>query len=137
MLALMASLIKLPPPLLLYSLPQVGALWRGEYGAIEDAGDRAAMLAYSPLHNVAPIPLGGAPLPAMLLTTADHDDRVVPLHSLKMAATLQAVAGAPGGGQTRPLLVRVETQAGHGAGKPLSKVRGAVYILQYCYAFSS
>ena len=101
--------------------PQVGALWRGEYGFIEDAEDRAAMLAYSPLHNVKPVAPGSTPLPAMLLTTADHDDRVVPLHSLKMIATLQQTA-AGGGGQTRPLLVRVETQAGHGAGKPITKV---------------
>jgi prolyl oligopeptidase len=100
----------------------VGALWRGEYGYVEDdAADLACVLAYSPLHNVT---RPGSPrdaLPATLITTADHDDRVSPLHSYKMAAQLQAVAGGSPH-QAAPLLVRIETQAGHGAGKPTSKV---------------
>ena len=100
----------------------VGALWRGEYGFSEDdADDARAMLAYSPLHNVKAPTNEDEGLPSILITTADHDDRVSPLHSFKMAATLQAVAGVSQW-QRRPLLIRVETQAGHGAGKPTSKV---------------
>jgi prolyl oligopeptidase len=73
------------------------------------------VLKYSPLHNVK----AGVRLPSILITTADHDDRVVPLHSFKMAAELQATA-APC--CDRPLLVRIEQKAGHGAGKPTAKV---------------
>ncbi len=79
------------------------------------------ILKYSPLHNVRPPSSPEAQLPSILIASADHDDRVVPLHSLKMVATLQAIAGASEH-QTRPLLVRVETKAGHGAGKPTAKV---------------
>jgi prolyl oligopeptidase len=79
------------------------------------------MLAYSPLHNVRAPASAAEQLPSVLITTADHDDRVVPLHSLKMAATLQAVAGASEH-QTRPLLVRIDSKAGHGAGKSTTKV---------------
>jgi prolyl oligopeptidase len=95
---------------------------RGEYGYAEsDVGDFRYMLGYSPLHNVTPVTDPTAQLPAILVTTADHDDRVVPLHSLKMVATLQHIAGSCPA-QTRPLLARIETQAGHGAGKPTHKV---------------
>jgi prolyl oligopeptidase len=67
--------------------------------------------AYSPLHNVKP----GTHYPPTLVTTADHDDRVVPLHSFKFAAALQAAQEGPA-----PILARIETRAGHGAGKPVS-----------------
>ena len=70
------------------------------------------LLAYSPVHNVRP----GTAYPATLITTADHDDRVVPAHSYKFAAALQ---GAQGG--RAPILIRVETQAGHGEGLPMAK----------------
>ena len=71
------------------------------------------LLGYSPLHNLRP----GTSYPATLVTTADHDDRVVPAHSFKFAATLQACnAGAA------PALIRIDTKAGHGGGKPLAKV---------------
>ena len=73
------------------------------------------------LHNVVAPASAAAQLPATLITTADHDDRVSPLHSFKMAAELQATAGASEH-QTRPLLIRIESQAGHGAGKPTAKV---------------
>lgn len=77
-------------------------------------------LRYSPLHNLPPAPWDGPPYPAMLLLTADHDDRVVPLHTLKYVAALQhGVGNSPG--QTQPLLVRVDTKSGHGAGKPTAK----------------
>lgn len=67
---------------------------------------------YSPLHNIKP----GTIYPATLVTTADHDDRVVPAHSFKFAATLQECQGG-----TAPVLIRIDKKAGHGGGKPLSK----------------
>lgn len=100
----------------------IGAAWRGEYGFAEDHEDDClCMLKYSPLHNVKPPRDEANQLPSILITTADHDDRVVPLHSFKMAAELQAVAGASPN-QHRPLLIRIESKAGHGAGKPTSKI---------------
>ena len=71
------------------------------------------LLAYSPLHNLSP----GVRYPATLLTTADHDDRVVPAHSFKFAAELQRVQPGPA-----PALIRIETDAGHGGGMPIGKV---------------
>ncbi|MFL5581165.1 MAG: prolyl oligopeptidase family serine peptidase, partial [Gemmatimonadaceae bacterium] len=73
----------------------------------------ATLRKYSPLHNVVP----GTRYPATLITTGDHDDRVVPGHSFKYAAALQAAQAGDA-----PVLVRIETSAGHGAGKPTSKV---------------
>jgi prolyl oligopeptidase len=100
----------------------IGHAWRGDFGDPADAGDWATMAPWSPLHNVSPPPGGSRNYPAMLLTTGDHDDRVPPLHSFKLAATLQhALAGWPASPQRNPLLLRVETRAGHGAGKPTSK----------------
>jgi prolyl oligopeptidase len=91
-----------------------GRYWIPEYGnAEEDAEHFRFLYAYSPLHNVRP----GAAYPPALVYTADSDDRVVPLHAKKLAATLQA---ADAGGN--PILLRVETRAGHGLGKPVSKV---------------
>ena len=72
-----------------------------------------ALYAYSPLHHITP----GTNYPATLITTADHDDRVVPAHSFKFAATLQAAQAGP-----TPVLIRIETKAGHGAGKPTTKI---------------
>jgi prolyl oligopeptidase len=90
----------------------IGWAWTSDYGSSDDAEQFKAIYAYSPLHNLKP----GTKYPATLVTTADHDDRVVPGHSFKFAATLQAdQAGAA------PVLIRVETKAGHGAGKPISK----------------
>uniref|UniRef100_A0A7S1C904 Prolyl endopeptidase n=1 Tax=Bicosoecida sp. CB-2014 TaxID=1486930 RepID=A0A7S1C904_9STRA len=99
----------------------IGHAWCTDYGnADESKEDFEAQMAYSPLHNVkAPT---DTPLPALLITTADHDDRVVPLHSFKMLATLQAVAGKAPVQASRPLIARIEVNAGHGAGKPTSKV---------------
>jgi prolyl oligopeptidase len=90
----------------------VGALWVDEYGSSDNAGDFKIIRAYSPLHNIKT----GGHYPAVLITTSDHDDRVVPGHSFKYAATLQAAQ--PDG---RPVLIRIETRAGHGAGKPVTK----------------
>ena len=91
----------------------IGWAWVSEYGSADSAGQFPALKAYSPLHNLAP----GTDYPATLITTADHDDRVVPGHSFKFAAALQAANG-----WKRPAYIRIETKAGHGAGKPISKV---------------
>eukprot|EP00300_Choanocystis_sp_HF-7_P015998 c19260_g1_i2.p1 GENE.c19260_g1_i2~~c19260_g1_i2.p1 ORF type:complete len:725 (+),score=173.49 c19260_g1_i2:19-2193(+) len=99
----------------------IGHAWTSDYGCADKADEFEWLIRYSPLHNVPAALPDGVQYPATLLLTSDHDDRVVPLHSLKMAATLQAVRGAAAG-QHAPLLVRVETKAGHGAGKPTSKV---------------
>ncbi len=82
-----------------------GAAWATEYGSADDAAALPWLLAYSPLHNVK----SGTCYPATLITTADHDDRVVPSHSFKFAATLQAAQRCE-----RPVLIRVETQGSHG-----------------------
>lgn len=85
---------------------------------------------YSPLHNLPPPPYAGPAYPAVLLLTADHDDRVVPLHTLKYCAALQhGVGSSPA--QRQPLMVRVDTRSGHGAGKPTSKA-----ILEDTHIFS-
>ncbi len=91
----------------------IGWAWTSDYGSADDPEQFKALYAYSPLHNIHP----GTKYPATLVTTADHDDRVVPAHSFKFAATLQA---AQGGDQ--PVLIRIETRAGHGAGKPTTKI---------------
>jgi len=91
----------------------IGWGWTSDYGSPDDPDEFKALLAYSPLHNVRP----GTHYPATLVTTGDHDDRVFPAHSFKFAASLQhAQAG------DAPTLIRVETRAGHGAGKPTAKV---------------
>jgi prolyl oligopeptidase len=91
----------------------IGASWAGDYGSSDNAEEFRAIRAYSPLHNIKP----GGHYPPTLITTSDHDDRVVPGHSFKYAATLQAAQGGPA-----PILIRIETRAGHGAGKPTSKL---------------
>ncbi len=83
--------------------------WSSDYGTAEDAAEFAALRAYSPVHNVR----DGSCYPPTLITTADRDDRVVPWHSYKFAAALQHAQGC-----ANPVLIRVETRAGHGAGKP-------------------
>jgi prolyl oligopeptidase len=111
------------PDLFAAALPGVGVLdmlryhtasanarqWSSDYGLSEDPTEFEALLAYSPVHNVKP----GACYPPTLITTADRDDRVVPWHSYKFAAALQHAQGC-----ASPILLRVETRAGHGAGKP-------------------
>lgn len=91
----------------------IGWAWVAEYGCSENAEEFKILYDYSPLHNLKP----GTAYPATLVTTADHDDRVVPAHSFKFAATLQEchVGDAP-------VLIRIETKAGHGAGKPTAKI---------------
>ncbi len=91
----------------------IGWAWTSEYGSADNPEEFPALYAYSPLHNIKP----DTAYPATLITTADHDDRVVPAHSFKFAAALQeAHAG------NAPTLIRIETKAGHGAGKPTAKI---------------
>jgi prolyl oligopeptidase len=91
----------------------IGWAWCSDYGSPEKPDEFKALYAYSPLHNLKP----GTSYPATMITTADHDDRVVPAHSFKFAAALQeAHAGE------NPVLIRIDTKAGHGAGKPTAKI---------------
>ncbi len=91
----------------------IGWAWESDYGSPQNPEEFRALYAYSPLHNLKP----GTRYPATLITTADHDDRVVPAHSFKFAAALQAAHKGDA-----PVLIRIETKAGHGAGKPTSKL---------------
>jgi prolyl oligopeptidase len=89
-----------------------GQFWRDEYGNVEDAEEFKALYAYSPYHNVKP-----AEYPATLIMTADTDDRVVPMHSFKFGAALQRAQQGD-----EPILLRIETRAGHGGGTPVKKL---------------
>ena len=91
----------------------IGWAWCSDYGSPENLDEFKALYAYSPLHNLKP----GTAYPATMITTADHDDRVVPAHSFKFAAALQAAHTGE-----KPVLIRIETKAGHGAGKPTTKI---------------
>ena len=91
----------------------IGWAWVSEYGSSDDAQQFHTLHKYSPLQNIKP----GTKYPATLITTGDHDDRVVPAHSFKFAAALQAAQAA-----SKPALIRIETRAGHGAGTPTTKL---------------
>jgi prolyl oligopeptidase len=91
----------------------IGHAWTSEYGSADDAKDFPVLKAYSPLHNVK----AGTNYPPTLVTTGDHDDRVVPAHSFKFTAALQAAQAGPA-----PILIRIDVATGHGAGKPLKKL---------------
>lgn len=91
----------------------IGWAWKDDYGCSDKPEEFAYLIKYSPLHNIRP----GVCYPATLVTTADHDDRVVPAHSFKFIATLQEHQAC-----NKPVLIRIETKAGHGAGKPTSKI---------------
>lgn len=90
----------------------IGWAWTSDYGSSENPDEFKALVKYSPLHNLKP----GTCYPATMITTADHDDRVVPAHSFKFAATAQADQAG-----SNPIIIRIDTKAGHGAGKPTSK----------------
>jgi prolyl oligopeptidase len=123
---LVGAVLNQRPELFGAAVPQVGVMdmlrfhkftigwaWVSDYGSSDDAAEFKALRAYSPLHNIR----SGKTYPPVLVTTADHDDRVVPAHSFKYIAALQAAdTGAA------PKLIRIDTQAGHGAGMPTSKV---------------
>jgi prolyl oligopeptidase len=120
---LVGAVITQRPELFGAALPGVGVLdmlryhtasanayaWSSDYGTVEDEAQFRALAAYSPVHMTRP----GRCYPPTLVTTADHDDRVVPWHSFKIAAALQQSQGCG-----NPVLIRIETRAGHGAGKP-------------------
>jgi prolyl oligopeptidase len=114
------------PDLFGAAIPQVGVLdmlryhqftigkhWASDYGTSEDPAQFKALIKYSPLHNLK----AGTCYPATMITTADHDDRVVPAHSFKFAAAAQAAQGG-----AAPIIIRIDVKAGHGAGKPTAKV---------------
>ncbi|MDL2231247.1 prolyl oligopeptidase family serine peptidase [Porphyromonadaceae bacterium OttesenSCG-928-L07] len=115
------------PELFKVAIPQVGVMdmlryhkftigwnWASDYGTSEDNKEMFEyLLKYSPLHNIKE----GVAYPATMVTTADHDDRVVPAHSFKYAAALQAANSGP-----NPTLIRIDTKSGHGSGKPMAKV---------------
>lgn len=125
---LVGAVVNQRPELFAVALPAVGVMdmlryhkftigwnWASDYGTSEDSPEMFACLrSYSPLHTIRN---DGTPYPAILVTTADHDDRVVPAHSFKYAATLQAADTGDA-----PKLIRIETKAGHGAGKPMAKI---------------
>ena len=91
----------------------IGWAWQSDYGSSDTADGFQYLIKYSPLQNIKE----GTCYPPTLVTTGDHDDRVVPGHSFKFAATLQAAQGC-----ANPVLIRIETKAGHGSGKPISKI---------------
>jgi prolyl oligopeptidase len=99
--------------MLRYDKFTIGRAWGTDYGLSENATDFSYLYKYSPLHNIKK----GVKYPATMVTTGDHDDRVVPAHSFKFAAALQAAQTGE-----KPALIRIETAAGHGAGKPTAKV---------------
>lgn len=125
---LVGATVNMRPDLFKVAIPRVGVMdmmryhlftigwnWASDYGTSEDSEEMAAyLLGYSPVHNISS---DGTPYPAILVTTADHDDRVVPAHSFKYAAALQAADTGDA-----PKLIRIDSKAGHGAGKPVSKV---------------
>ena len=125
---LVGATVNMRPDLFRVAIPRVGVMdmmryhlftigwnWAHDYGTADDSEEMASyLLGYSPIHN---IKNDGTPYPAILVTTADHDDRVVPAHSFKYAATLQASDTGDA-----PKLIRIDSNAGHGAGKPVSKV---------------
>jgi len=121
---LVGAVINQRPDLFRVAVPQVGVMdmlrfqkftigwnWIADYGSSDDPAEFEALFAYSPLHNIRP----GGKYPATLVTTADHDDRVVPAHSFKYAATLQELAS-----RDHPVLIRIDTRSGHG-GSNLTK----------------
>ena len=136
---LVGAVMNQRPELFGAAIPQVGVMdmlrfhtftigwnWIADYGSSDNADEFKALYAYSPLHNIN----AGVKYPATLITTADHDDRVVPAHSFKYAATLQEKAR-----HETPLLIRIETQSGHGASSTAKNIETTADI--YAFLFKS
>jgi prolyl oligopeptidase len=100
----------------------IGWNWKADYGSSENEAEFKALYAYSPIHNIKP----GTKYPATLITTADHDDRVVPAHSFKYAATLQAAQGGDS-----PVLIRIDTKSGHGASNTTKQLEQTADIYSF------
>eukprot|EP00891_Asterochloris_glomerata_P009877 jgi/Astpho2/9877/fgenesh1_pm.00152_%23_2_t len=113
----------------------IGHAWTTDYGNPDKEADFHYILRYSPVHNVRQPTGGTRQYPAILITTGDHDDRVVPLHSHKLLATLQhTLADSDDSPQRNPLVARIETKGGHGAGKPTGMIIAEVADM---YAFAA
>jgi prolyl oligopeptidase len=134
---LVGAVINQRPDLFHVAIPQVGVMdmlrfqkftigqhWTDDYGSSDDADQFKAIYAYSPLHNIKP----GVKYPATLITTADHDDRVVPAHSFKYAATLQAEASP-----ANPVLIRIETKSGHAASSTTKNIELVADIYSFLF----
>ena len=132
---LVGAVINQRPDLFRVAIPEVGVMdmlrfqkftigwnWIADYGSSDDPEEFKALYAYSPLHNIKP----GVTYPATLITTADHDDRVVPAHSFKYAATLQALAS-----RENPVLIRIETRSGHGASNLTKQLEAAADVYTF------
>ena len=116
--------------MLRFSKFTIGHAWKSDYGDPEKEEDFAVLKRYSPVHTVKP----NHAYPAVMLLTSDHDDRVVPLHSYKYIAALQH----ENPNNAKPLLIRIETKAGHGAGKPTKKrVRAGGGVVMRCVFFDT
>lgn len=136
---LVGTVMNQRPDLFKVAIPQVGVMdmlrfhkftigwnWIAEYGSSDSAADFKNLYAYSPLHNLK----AGVHYPATLITTADHDDRVVPAHSFKYAATLQEKHKG-----TNPVMIRIETNSGHGASNTAKNIESTADI--YCFMFQN
>ncbi len=134
---LVGAVINQRPDLFRVAIPQVGVMdmlrfhkftigwnWIADYGSSDNADEFKALYAYSPLHNIK----AGVKYPATLITTADHDDRVVPAHSFKYAATLQEHAS-----RETPILIRIETRSGHGASSTTKQIESIADIYAFIF----
>lgn len=137
---LVGAVINQRPDLAKVAIPQVGVMdmlrfqkftigwnWIADYGSSDNEAEYKVLRTYSPIHNIRP----GVNYPATLVTTADHDDRVVPAHSFKYAATLQAVAGPS---TTNPLLIRIDVNSGHGASNTTKNIETMAYIYAFIWS---
>ncbi len=136
---LVGAVINQRPDLAKVAIPQVGVMdmlrfqkftigwnWIADYGSADNPEEYKVLKAYSPIHNIK----SGTKYPATLITTADHDDRVVPAHSFKYAAVLQEIAGQS---SSNPLLIKIETNSGHGASNTKKNLDSAADIYGFIF----